>query len=98
MKALKVGRRCILLLRFDKEPGPRRDWESQLFWFQDSMHRGEPLYPLDAIRSMAWQWALSPYNSRTFVVPPTLSIAHRVLNWYLYITPFPVTDPEEVEL
>jgi pyruvate,water dikinase len=83
--------------RFDKEPGPRRDWESQFFWFQDGMHHGEPLYPLDAIHSMAWQWALSSYNTRTFVVPPALGIAHRVLNGYLYITPVPVTDPKEVE-
>ena len=82
---------------FERNPGPRRDWESSLFWFQDGMHHGEPLYPLDAIHPMAWQWALSSYNSRTFVVPPALGISHRVLNGYLYITPIPVTDPKEVE-
>jgi pyruvate,water dikinase len=82
---------------FSREPGSKRDWESSLFWFQDGMHHGEPLYPLDAIHPMAWQWALSSYNSRTFVVPPALGIAHRVLNCYLYITPIPVLDPKEVE-
>jgi len=49
--------------RFEKDPGPRRDWEAQLFWFQDSLHKTEPISPLDANHSIAWQWA-SPTVTR----------------------------------
>ena len=83
--------------RFDKEPGPRRDWESQFFWFQDSLHVGEPLPPLDAIHPIAWYWTISHYNARTFVIPSALGLIFKVLNGYVYVTPIPVTDPKEVE-
>ena len=83
--------------RFEKDPGPRRDWEAQLFWFQDSLHKTEPISPLDANHSIAWQWGISHCNARTFVIPSALGLAFRVLNGYLYISPFSVTDPNEIQ-
>jgi hypothetical protein len=92
-----LGDNVSAVLYFFKRAGVEKGLGVKSVLVPGRMHHGEPLYPLDAIHPMAWQWALSSYNSRTFVVPPALGIAHRVLNCYLYITPIPVVDPKEVE-
>lgn len=75
----------------------RQEYESNTFWFYDGLHYPEPLYPFDTIWDEAWYLALSQYNTRIFSVPPVYGVDHRIINGYPYISPVPVTDPEEIE-
>lgn len=74
----------------------RKEFEDKRFWFQDSMHHPEPLYPFDTITCESWWVALGQNNTRVFIVPPALGIDQRVLNGYLYITPLPVANPDDI--
>ncbi|MCF6249090.1 MAG: PEP-utilizing enzyme, mobile region [Desulfobacula sp.] len=78
----------------DKE---RKEYEKNAFWFNDALHYPEPMYPFDIIWDEAWFLALSQFNTRIFMIPPALGIDHRIINGNIYITPVPVTDPEEVQ-
>lgn len=80
-------------LRFSEE---RRSYEEGKLWFFDSMHWPSPVYPFDSITAEGTQLALGEMNTRIFAVPPALGIDHRVLNGYLYLSPEPVHDPDEV--
>jgi len=75
----------------------RNEYESNAFWFYDGLHYPEPLYPFDTIWDEAWYLALSQFNTRIFSVPPVYGVDHRVINGYIYITPVPVKDPEEIQ-
>ncbi len=74
----------------------RREVEEK-FWFCDTMHWTFPLYPFDAITAENALAALGQYNSRVYMVPPALGIDLRVLNGYVYISPLPVANSEEVQ-
>ncbi|MFH1139359.1 MAG: PEP-utilizing enzyme [Pseudomonadota bacterium] len=74
----------------------RENYENQMFWFYDGLHYPEPMYPFDIIWDEAWFLALSQYNTRIFGVPPVYGVDHRIINGYIYISPVPVTDPEEI--
>ncbi len=74
----------------------RRELEESKFWFFDSMHHPEVLYPFDTITSESWWVALGEMNSRVYIVPPALGIDHRVLNGRLYISAIPIMDEEVV--
>lgn len=74
----------------------RTRYEKETFWFNDGLHYPEPLYPFDTIWDEAWYLALSQYNNRIFMVPPVRGVDHRVINGYVYISPVPVKDPEEI--
>ncbi|MBI5291794.1 MAG: hypothetical protein HY872_07955 [Chloroflexi bacterium] len=74
----------------------RKEFEDKRFWFQDSMHHPEPLYPFDTITCESWWVALGQNNTRVFIVPPALGIDQRVLNGYLYITALPVANPDDI--
>ncbi len=78
----------------DKE---RKEYEDNAFWFNDALHYPEPMYPFDIIWDEAWFLALSQFNTRIFMIPPALGVDHRIINGNVYITPVPVTDPEEVQ-
>ena len=78
----------------DKE---RKEYEENAFWFNDALHYPEPMYPFDIIWDEAWFLSLSQFNTRIFMVPPALGIDHRIINGNVYLTPVPVTDPEEVQ-
>ncbi len=78
----------------DKE---REAYENNLFWFNDALHYPEPLYPFDIIWDEAWFLALSQFNTRIFMIPPVYGVDHRIINGNVYISPVPVTDPEEVQ-
>ena len=67
-----------------------------MFWFYDGLHYPEPMYPFDIIWDEAWFLALSQFNTRIFIVPPAMGIDHRIHNGYIYITPLPVANPEEI--
>lgn len=70
----------------------RRGFEEGKFWFRDSMHHPDPLYPFDAITAESWWVALGEYNSRVFALPTTLGIDQRILNGYVYVSPNAIVD------
>lgn len=74
----------------------RREYEDNVFWFQDSMHWGEVLYPFDSIFIEYALTSLSQYNTRFYMIPPALGIDYRIVNGRGYLTPVPVLDPEEI--
>jgi len=74
----------------------RNQYEKEMFWFYDGLHYPEPLYPFDTIWDEAWFLALSQYNNRIFMVPPVRGVDHRMINGYVYISPVPVKNPEEI--
>ncbi len=82
--------------QFTTEDPERKKYEEGMFWFYDGLHYPEPMYPFDIIWDEAWFLSLSQFNSRVFIVPPAMGIDHRIHNGYIYITPIPVSDPEEI--
>ncbi|WP_332675473.1 PEP-utilizing enzyme [Aromatoleum sp.] len=82
--------------QFVTDDPERRQYEKDAFWFYDGLHYPEPLYPFDTIWDEAWYLALSQFNNRIFQVPPVRGVDHRIINGYVYISPVPVTDPDEI--
>lgn len=82
--------------QFVSDDPERNQYEKDTFWFADGLHYPEPLYPFDTIWDEAWYLALSQYNNRIFMVPPVRGVDHRIINGYVYISPVPVKDPEEI--
>ena len=74
----------------------RHAYEKESFWFYDGLHYPEPLYPFDTLWDEAWYLALSQFNNRIFVVPPVRGVDHRMINGYVYISPVPVKDGNEI--
>ncbi|MEW6532657.1 MAG: PEP-utilizing enzyme [Thermodesulfobacteriota bacterium] len=82
--------------QFSTDDPSRTKYEENMFWFYDGLHYPEPMYPFDIIWDEAWFLALSQFNTRIFIVPPALGIDHRIHNGYIYITPLPVPNPEDI--
>lgn len=75
----------------------RREAEESRFWFFDSMHYPEPVYPFD-LTFPEHTWVVASQNiTRVFAVPTALGLEHRVLNGYVYVSPSVITDPAEIE-
>lgn len=75
----------------------RRNEEEKRFWFFDSMHYPEPVYPFDLLFP-EHTWVVASQNiTRVFAVPTALGLDHRVLNGYVYVSPNVITDPAEIE-
>lgn len=81
---------------FTTDDPERKKYEEETFWFYDGLHYPEPLYPFDTIWDEAWFLGLSQYSHRIFSIPPVMGVDHRMKNGYVYISPVPVKDPEEV--
>jgi pyruvate,water dikinase len=81
---------------FSVQDPERAKYEESMFWFYDGLHYPEPMYPFDIIWDEAWFLGLSQFNTRIFIVPPALGIDHRIHNGYIYITPLPVPNPEDI--
>jgi len=82
--------------QFVEDDPVRRQEEAEAFWFYDGLHYPEPLFPFDTIWDEAWFLALSQFNNRIFQIPPVRGVNHRIINGYVYISPVPVKDPEEI--
>jgi len=82
--------------QFTTEDPKRKAYEENMFWFYDGLHYPEPMYPFDIIWDEAWFLALSQFNTRIFIVPPAMGIDHRIHNGYIYITPLPVENAEDI--
>ena len=74
----------------------RRELDEGRFWFQDRLHHPTALYPYDEIFSECWWHALGAFNTRVFALPPAFGVDQRVINGYLYASPIPVPNPEEI--
>jgi len=74
----------------------RRNTEEGAFWFRDSMHFSEVLYPFDSSIPEFAAMSLGQYNTRVFVVPPALGWDYRVLNGYAYFSPIALTDGDVI--
>jgi len=74
----------------------RTDAERERFWFPDGLHWNKVLYPFDSITVEATYLSVGQYSTRLLALPPALGIDIRVVNGYLYLSPIPVTDPEEI--
>ncbi len=72
----------------------RRPTEEATFWFQDSMHFSDVIYPFDSIVLEFAALSLGQYNTRVFLVPPAMGWDYRVLNGYVYFNPVAVTDAD----
>lgn len=74
----------------------RRESEEQQFWFWDSMHYPEPMYPFDMVMPEQTWVILNQNTTRYFRVPTALGLNHRVVNGYVYVSPNVVTDPDDI--
>lgn len=75
----------------------RRSTEEEKFWFHDSMHYPEPMYPFDLLMPENTWTVLNQNTTRVFAVPPANGLEHRVVNGYVYVSPTDVTDAAEIE-
>jgi pyruvate, water dikinase len=75
----------------------RRSVEEQQFWFWDSMHYPEPMFPFDMVMPEQTWTVLNQNTTKYMVVPTALGIDHRVVNGYVYVAPNLVTDPADIE-
>ena len=75
----------------------RRDFEEPKFWFHDSMHYPDPMYPFDLLMPENTWLVLNQNTTKVFVVPTALGLDHRVVNGYVYVAPTMITDPAEIE-
>ena len=82
--------------QFVTDDPKRNAYEKESFWFYDGLHYPEPLYPFDTMWDEAWYLALSQFNNRIFLVPPVRGVDHRMINGYVYISPVPVKNPDEI--
>jgi pyruvate, water dikinase len=82
--------------QFVTDDEERKTYEENAFWFYDGLHYPEPIYPFDTIWDEAWYLGLSQFNNRIFQVPPVRGVDHRIINGYVYISPVPVMNPEEI--
>jgi pyruvate,water dikinase len=74
----------------------RRETEENQFWFRDSMHYPDPMYPFDMVMPEQTWVILNQNTTRYMRVPTALGIDHRIVNGYVYTSPNTITDPEEI--
>jgi pyruvate,water dikinase len=70
----------------------RRGFEESRFWFQDSLHYAEPVYPFDALLLDDVAVNFNQTSARRFAVPISLGVEQRVLGGYVYLSPNSITD------
>lgn len=75
----------------------RREFEEAKFWFHDSMHYPEPMYPFDLLMPENTWLILNQNTTKVFVVPTALGLDHRVVNGYVYVSPTMITDAAEID-
>ncbi len=75
----------------------RRETEESKFWFHDSMHYAEPMYPFDLLMPENTWVVLNQNTTKVFVVPSALGLEHRVVNGYVYVSPTMIENPVEIE-
>ncbi len=74
----------------------RREQEENLFWFWDSMHFPEPMYPFESYVEQVCLIALNAVPTRVFKFPFSNGAESRLVNGYYYGA-FRSIDPEEAQ-
>ena len=70
--------------------------ENSRLWFADTMHWSRGALPFDSIGAEAVYLGAGQNSTRIFVLPASLGLDVRMQNGYVYISPIPVTDPDEI--
>ncbi|MGY1620729.1 PEP-utilizing enzyme [Geodermatophilus sp. SYSU D00965] len=73
-----------------------REEEDSRLWFADTMHWSRGALPFDSIGAEAVYLGAGQNSTRIFVLPASLGLDVRMQKGYVYISPIPVTDPEEI--
>lgn len=73
----------------------RAEEESRL-WFADTMHWSRGCYPFGSVIAEAAYLGAGQNSTRIFALPASLGLDLRVQHGYVYISPVPVTDPDEI--
>lgn len=73
-----------------------REEENSRLWFADTMHWSRGALPFDSIGAEAVYLGAGQNSTRIFVLPAALGLDVRMHNGYVYISPIPVTEPEEI--
>jgi pyruvate, water dikinase len=74
----------------------RKDYEDSMFWFRDAIHLPNVMPPFDTSLVEYAFASLGSYNSRHYIVPPAMGIDIRILNGWMYLTPVPVANPDDI--
>lgn len=70
--------------------------EQARLWFADTMHWSRGCHPLGSVIAEAAYLGAGQNSTRIFALPASLGLDLRVQHGYVYISPVPVTDPEEI--
>jgi pyruvate,water dikinase len=73
-----------------------RAQEEGRLWFADTMHWSRGCYPLGSVIAEAAYLGAGQNSTRIFALPASLGLDLRVQHGYVYISPVPVTDPDEI--
>ena len=73
------------------------NWESEQFWYQNSLHFPRPIRPLDEIYCGSDSLWFSVSASRVVVFPDCMGVPYRLMNGYSYNTLVTITDPKVIE-
>ena len=74
----------------------RREADENRLWFWNSMHFPLPMPAFDMVEVDHPYYTFGGWQNRAFAVPPAMGVDYRVVNGYVYISPNPVTDPDEI--
>jgi pyruvate,water dikinase len=70
--------------------------EDGRLWFAETMHWSRGCHPLGSVIAEAAYFGAGQNSTRIFALPASLGLDVRVQHGYVYISPVPVTDPEEI--
>jgi pyruvate, water dikinase len=73
----------------------RADEQARL-WFADTMHWSRGCHPLGSVIAEAACLGAGQNSTRIFALPASLGLDLRIQHGYVYVSPVPVTDPEEI--
>ncbi|MGC5033609.1 PEP-utilizing enzyme [Micromonospora sp. DT229] len=78
-------------------PHPETHTEEEArLWFADTMHWSRGAYPLGSVIAEAAYLGAGQNSTRIFALPAALGLDLRIQHGYVYISPVPVTDPDEI--
>lgn len=83
--------------QFVTDDPERMKYEEEALWFFNGLNFPEAMFPFDTIWAENCYLGLSQYNTRIFSVPTAFGMDQRMLNGYVYFSPVPVKDPEQVQ-
>lgn len=73
-----------------------REEDQARLWFAETMHWSRGCHPLSSVIAEAACLGAGLNSSRTFALPAAMGLDLRMQHGYVYISPVPVTDPDEI--